>query len=153
MSAFCPLLVPSFCAGSFLVFLLSVLRHILLAQLFSRSWFCLVRRSTAAARVWTCLSRAVVRSSSPWLLMVVAIVRVSTIQLFVWEVISMAYLNNMFPIDGANWCCREITSKPRDPHALETIPAQHKRRRPNKEHRCGAGQIPSDGQVNEKCPF
>ena len=47
----------------------------------SRTWFYLVRRSTAAMRVWTCLSRAVGRGSSPWLLVVVAINRVSTMQL------------------------------------------------------------------------
>ena len=26
-------------------------------------------------------------------------------------------------------------------------PAQHKKKGPNKEHRCGASQIPSEGQV------
>ena len=26
-------------------------------------------------------------------------------------------------------------------------PAQHKKKRPNREHRCGAGQIPSEGQI------
>ena len=31
----------------------------------SKSWFCLVRHSTAAARVYTCLSRVVARGSSP----------------------------------------------------------------------------------------
>ena len=30
---------------------------------------------------------------------------------------------------------------------LEITPAQHKKRGPNREHRCGAGQIPSEGQV------
>ena len=48
----------------------------------SRSWFCLVRRSTVMAKVCICLSRVVVCGSSPiWLF--VAIERVSTIQLFV----------------------------------------------------------------------
>ena len=68
-------------------------------------------------------------------------------QLFVREATSMAYLNNVFPTDGANWWCREITSKPHGSHELKTIPAQHKRRRPNREHRCGANQIPSKCQV------
>ena len=31
----------------------------------SKSWFCLVRHSMAAARVYTCLSRAIARGSSP----------------------------------------------------------------------------------------
>ena len=26
-------------------------------------------------------------------------------------------------------------------------PAQHKKKRPNREHWCGAGQIPSEGQI------
>ena len=30
---------------------------------------------------------------------------------------------------------------------LKTIPAQYKKRRPHEEHRCGADQIPSEGQV------
>ena len=51
----------------------------------SRSWFCLVRCSTAAVRVWTCLSKAVGRGSSPWTLLVVAIDWVNTMQLFVQE--------------------------------------------------------------------
>jgi len=72
----------------------------------SRSWFCLVRHSTAAARVWTCLSKVVVRGLSPWLLVVVAIKQVSTMQLFVQEAISMAYFL-IFPIDKANWWCQK----------------------------------------------
>ena len=58
----------------------------------SRSWFYLVRHSTTATRVWTYLSRVVVRGLSPWLLVVVAIEWVSTMQLFVQEATSMAYL-------------------------------------------------------------
>ena len=42
---------------------------------------------------------------------------------------------------------KRITSKPHGPHVLKTIPAQHKKRRPNREHRCDAGQIPSESQV------
>ena len=30
---------------------------------------------------------------------------------------------------------------------LAMTPAQHKKKGPNREHRCGAGQIPSKGQV------
>ena len=30
---------------------------------------------------------------------------------------------------------------------LAMTPAQHKKKGPNREHRCGAGQIPSEGQV------
>ena len=72
----------------------------LLRNYSSRSWFYLVRRSTAVARVYTCLSRAVVRGSSPWLLLVV-IEQVSTIQLFVWEVV--VWLLSFFPTNGTNW--------------------------------------------------
>ena len=50
----------------------------------SKSWFCLLRHSTAATRVYTCLSRTVTCDS---LLLSVAIKRVSTIQLFVQEVV------------------------------------------------------------------
>ena len=67
----------------------------------SRSWFCLVRRSTTAVRVCTYLSRAVVHGSS-LLLLLVAIERVSTIQLFVWEVVIWLLLFSRFPTDGAN---------------------------------------------------
>ena len=67
----------------------------------SRSWFCLVRRSTTVTRVYTCLSRLVVRSSSPWLLLV-AIERVSTIQLLIWEVVIWPL--SFYPTNGANWC-------------------------------------------------
>ena len=50
----------------------------------SRSWFCLVRRSTATTKVCTCLSRTAAQVSLSWLL-VVAIKHVSTIQLFAQE--------------------------------------------------------------------
>ena len=30
---------------------------------------------------------------------------------------------------------------------LAMTPAQHKKKGPTREHRCGAGQIPSEGQV------
>ena len=66
----------------------------------SRSWFCLVRCSTTAARVCTCISMAVVLGSF-LLLLLVAIERVSTIQLFVWELMLLLLL----PTDGANWWC------------------------------------------------
>ena len=45
------------------------------------------------------------------------------------------------PTDDAE----KITNKSHSSHVLETIPVQHKKRRPNKEHRCGASQIPSEG--------
>ena len=79
----------------------------------SRSWFCLVRHSTAAARVCTCLARATVHgSSSVWLL--VAIERVSTIQLFVWEMVIwlLLFYSLNFPTDGANrWCQKSLVSR------------------------------------------
>ena len=70
----------------------------------SRSWFCLVRRSTIAVWVWTYLSRVVGRNSSPWTLLVVAIKKVSTMQLYVWEAIVWLIF---FPTNGANWWCRK----------------------------------------------
>ena len=48
----------------------------------SITWFCLVRRSTAAVRTYTCFSRAVGCGSSTRTLLMVAIDRVSTMQLF-----------------------------------------------------------------------
>ena len=48
----------------------------------SKTWFCLVRRSTAAVRTCTCFSRAVDCGSSSGTLLMVAIDRVSTMQLF-----------------------------------------------------------------------
>ena len=57
----------------------------------SKTWFCLVRRSTAPVRVCTCLSRVVSRGSSSWTLLVVAIDRVSTMQLFVKEALAVTY--------------------------------------------------------------
>ena len=39
-----------------------------------------------------------------------------------------------------------ITSELHDLRTLVTIPAQ-KRERPNREHWCGAGRIPSEGKV------
>ena len=74
--AMCWGLVP-FCSSPWLLGLAFLWR-----SYSSRSWFCLVRHSTAAAKVCTCLSRAIMRGSSPWFLLV-AINRVSTIQLFV----------------------------------------------------------------------
>ena len=48
----------------------------------SKTWFCLVRRSTAAVRTYTCFSRAVSCGLSSGILLMVAIDRVSTMQLF-----------------------------------------------------------------------
>ena len=72
----------------------------------SKSWFCLVRHSTFAARVYSCLLRAVVHGSSP-LLLLVAIERVSTIQHFVWEVVIWLLLFSPFPTNDANWWCQK----------------------------------------------
>ena len=70
----------------------------------SRSWFYLVRCSTAVMRVWTCLLRVVGHSLSPWTLLVVAIKRVSTMQLYVREAIVWLIF---FPTDSANWRCQK----------------------------------------------
>ena len=48
----------------------------------SKTWFCLVRRSTATVKTYTCFSRAVGCDSSSGTLLMVAIDRVSTMQLF-----------------------------------------------------------------------
>ena len=96
----------------------------------SRSWFCLVRHSTAAARVCTCLLRAVVRGSSPWLLLV-TIERVSIIQLFVWEVIIwLLSFPQTMPIDDAKnhqWIARsshalDITCEIETKKTLQRVP-------------------------------
>ena len=39
-----------------------------------------------------------------------------------------------------------ITSELHDPNARKSH-LHNKKRRPNREHRCGAGRIPSEGQV------
>ena len=41
----------------------------------------------------------------------------------------------------------KINSKSHGPYVLETMPAQYKKRKPHREHRDGASQIPSEGQV------
>ena len=41
----------------------------------------------------------------------------------------------------------EINSKPHSSHTLETTHMHDKSSRPNREHRCNAGQVPSKGQV------
>ena len=47
-----------------------------------------------------------------------------------------------------NWWCRKINNKLHGPHVLEIIHAQYEKRRPIREHWCGAtNQIPSEGQV------
>ena len=111
----------------------------------SKSWFCLVRCSTAAVRVWTCLSKAVGHGSLAWLLVVIAIEQVSTMQLFVWEAIWLisrssspqtAQTNDVekSPVSHTTFACSK-----QYPH--------NKKRRSNREHLCGADQIPSEGQV------
>ena len=64
LSAVCWVLVTS-CFSPWLLCLVFLWR-----SCFSRSWFCLVRRSTATARVCTYLLRVVAHGSSPWLLLV-----------------------------------------------------------------------------------
>ena len=54
----------------------------------SKTWFCLVKCSTAAVRTCTCFSRAVGCGSSSGTLLMVAIDRVSTMQLFCWGSVS-----------------------------------------------------------------
>ena len=73
----------------------------------SRSWFCFVRRSTAAARVWTCLSSTVdLGGSSSWTLLVVAIERVSAMQLLCPGGDNGLNCHDI-PTDGANWWGRK----------------------------------------------
>ena len=73
-------LVPS-CSSPWLLGLV-----LLWCSCFSKSWFCLVRRSIATARVYIYLLRVVMRGSPSWLLLV-AIQRVSTIQRFNCEMV------------------------------------------------------------------
>ena len=63
----------------------------------SKTWFYLVRRSTAAVRTCTCFSRAVGCDSSSWTLLMVAIDRVSTMQLFCRGSISCGLWHYSFP--------------------------------------------------------
>ena len=93
----------------------------------SRSWFCLVRHFTIAARVWTYLLKVVGRGLSPWTLLVVTIKRVSTMQLFVWEAI--IWLTSRLPHRRCQLMMLKIVSKSHNPHVLETTPAQHRKRR------------------------
>ena len=112
----------------------------------SRSWFCLVRRSTAAVRVWTYLLRAVVHGSSPWMLLVVAIERVSTMQLFVWEAI--VWLTSSFPQTAPTDDAENCQWVMRSSHA-RTTPAQHRKKKTSRKYQCATSQIPSEGQVRE----
>ena len=41
----------------------------------------------------------------------------------------------------------KVTSELHGQHVLAMTLTQYKKNRPNREHRCGAGQIPSEGQV------
>ena len=40
-----------------------------------------------------------------------------------------------------------VTSELHGKHVIAMTLAQHKKKGPNREHRCGAGRIPSEGQV------
>ena len=93
----------------------------------SKSWFCLVRRSTAAVKVCTYLSRAIVHGSSPLLLLVVAIERVSTIQLFIWE--AVVWLTRSLPNRCRQLMMPKIISKLHSSHVLQTKPAQQRRKK------------------------
>ena len=67
---------------------------------------------------------------------------------FVEEALAVAY-------DTTRWSpqmaltddARKSISELHDQHVLTMTPAQHKKRELNREHQCGAGQIPSKGQV------
>jgi len=70
-------------------------------------------------------------------------------QLFVREVVNMAYLlitvfTQMVPIDDAEKSPVSHTALTRSRQYLH-----NKKRRPNREHRCDAGQRPSKGQVRK----
>ena len=41
----------------------------------------------------------------------------------------------------------KVTNELHGKHVIAMTPAQHKKRELNREHQCGAGQIPSKGQV------
>ena len=117
----------------------------------SRSWFCLVRRSTAV-RVWTCLFRAVGRGLSPWLLMVVAIEWVSTMQLFVRDAIIWLTKLRTFPQTAPT---DEVEKSPMS-HTTFARSKQYlrnKKRRLSREHQYGAGQILFKGQVRTSHNF
>ena len=113
----------------------------------SKIWFYLVKRSTAVTRVYTCLSRADGRDSSLWMLLVVAIDRVSTMQLFVWEALTMTY---KFSQPSHRW--HQLMMLKKSPMSHKYLRIQNstyttQKRRPCREHRCGVSQVPSEGQV------
>ena len=112
----------------------------------SRSWFCLVRRSTAAVRVWTYLSRAMVHGLSPWMLLVVAIEWVNTMQLFVWEAI--VCLTSSFPQTAPTDDAENRQWVTQSSHA-RTTPALHRKKKTSREYQCGTSQIPFESQVRE----
>ena len=64
---------------------------------------------------------------------------------YVQEAISLAKQSfpQMAPIDDAI----KITSELHDSNARKSLLRNKKERRPNREHWCGAGRIPSEGQV------
>ena len=78
----------------------------------SKSWFCLVRCSTTAARVCTYLSRAVVHGSS---ILLVAIEWVSLMQLFIWEAVVWP-LVYFLPHKWHQLMMPKILRKPHCPH-------------------------------------
>ena len=95
---------------------------------------------------WTCLSRAVDHGSSPWLLVVVTIERISTMQLFFQEAIIWLAKLRMFQ---QTLPTNDIEKSPVS-HRTFACPKQYlnnKKRRPNRDHRSGVSQIPSEGQV------
>ena len=62
----------------------------------------------------------------------------------IFEDLSLIYKTSSgIEIDDAKKINSEIHGK----HAITTTLTQHKKRGPNREHRCGAGRIPSEGQV------
>ena len=135
--------------SSFLVFLLSVHRHILLAQLFLKVMILL-------GKVFHCccegLDLPLQGSRSQFVALIVSGGWHRAHATFCLGGDNIAYKLLLFPTDGANWWCRKINSKS---HSLTCLKQylHNKKRRPNREHRCGAGQISSEGQVRTSHHF
>ena len=56
-------------------------------------------------------------------------------------------VNNWTTSSCGNNYCTKITSELHDSNTQKSLLRNKKEKRPNREHRCGAGRIPSEGQV------
>ena len=113
----------------------------------SKTWFCLVRRSTAAVRPVLAFLEQSVTAHLPehcWWLPLIEWVPCNS---FVGGALAVAYDTTHLPTDGANWWCLENQEWDTRQTCDHNDTCTTQKRGPNREHRCGVGQIPSEGQV------